>query len=310
MLPTALNDIDSLDGSINGPVMSFSFKRKETRTEDVNITFHIFDKKLTDPSCSYWKQNLSSQKGLWSTDGCNLEHFDRERGVVKCHCNHLTNFAILMSPASITETESVHHRRLGVMSIVGCSISILGMILTISSYAYFWRAVRSNRSIILLNLCTVLLQAYALFLAGVDKTSQHVLCTSISVLLHYIFLTAFFLMLSEGCIIAQLVLRPLDTRNRLHTWLGISYGVPLVIVIISAAVFRLEGYGNDQFCWLSIDTGLIWTFAGPALAIIGVNSIITVAVIKSLFGTSIMSKKEIADKMKKVHLFISLLYLF
>ncbi|XP_052810434.1 adhesion G protein-coupled receptor L3-like [Mya arenaria] len=297
MLPTTSNDIDSLDSSINGPVLSFSFHRQQNRTENVSITFHVFDNELRDPACSFWKTNLSGNS-RWSTEGCELEHFDSETGTVSCKCNHLTNFAVLMSPASTTETETVHHRSLGVLSIVGCSISILGLVLTIAIYVYFWRTVHSTRSVLLLNLCTVLVVAYVLFLAGVDYTSQPAVCTSIAVLLHYIFLAAFFLMLSEGCIIAQKVLRPLDKRNILQALLGISYGLPLVVVIISAASSKLKGYGNDKFCWLSIDSGLFWAFAGPALTIIFTNTIITVAVIKRLFGTSAMSKRGDADKIK------------
>ncbi|XP_052808205.1 adhesion G-protein coupled receptor D1-like isoform X3 [Mya arenaria] len=257
----------------------------------------FFDRKLTDPSCSYWETNQSG-KGHWSTDGCILEQFDGEKGTVTCHCNHLTNFAVLMSPTSITETKTVHQRRLGVLSIVGCSISIIGLVLTITTIVFFWKALRSRRSILLLNLCSVLLLAYVIFLAGVDKTSQHAVCTSIAVLLHYIFLTAFFLMLSEGCIIAQVVLRPFDKRNSLPALLGTSYGIPLVVVSISAAASKLNGYGNDKFCWLSVDSGLFWAFAGPALTVIFVNTIISVAVIKTMFGTSAISKRGDADKIK------------
>ncbi|XP_052811437.1 adhesion G protein-coupled receptor L3-like isoform X2 [Mya arenaria] len=296
MLSTTSKTIDSLDSSINGPVLSFSFHGHQNKTENVRIIFHVFDRNLTDPSCSFWE--TKSGKGLWSTDGCSLEQFDREKGTVSCQCDHLTNFAVLMSPASTSETETVHHRRLGVLSIVGCSISIIGLFLTITTYVYFWRAVRSKRSVLLVNLCTVLVVAYVLFLAGVNNTSQHAVCTSIAVLLHYIFLTAFFLMLSEGCVIAQMVLRPLDKRDGLHALLGVSYGIPLIVVIISAATSKLKGYGNDKFCWLSIDSGLFWAFAGPALAIVFTNTIITVAVIKRLFGTSAMSKRGDADKIK------------
>ncbi|XP_052793494.1 deleted in malignant brain tumors 1 protein-like isoform X1 [Mya arenaria] len=296
MLPST-TDIDSLDSSINGPVLAFSFYGHELRKEDVMLTFHVFDRKLRKPACSFWDTN-QSEKGHWSTNGCTLKHFDTKKGTVSCHCDHLTNFAVLMSPAITTETETIHHRRLGVLSIVGCSISIIGLVLTITTYVCFWRAVRSNRSVLLLNLCTVLVLAYVLFLAGVNFTSHHAVCTSIAVLLHYIFLAAFFLMLSEGCIIAQMVLRPLDKRNILKILLGISYELPLVVVVISATLSKLKGYGNDKFCWLSIDSGLFWAFAGPALTIIFTNTIITVAVIKRLFGTSAMSKRGDADKIK------------
>ncbi|WAQ98747.1 AGRL3-like protein [Mya arenaria] len=244
MLPST-TDIDSLDSSINGPVLAFSFYGHELRKEDVMLTFHVFDRKLRKPACSFWDTN-QSEKGHWSTNGCTLKHFDTKKGTVSCHCDHLTNFAVLMSPAITTETETIHHRRLGVLSIVGCSISIIGLVLTITTYVCFWRAVRSNRSVLLLNLCTVLVLAYVLFLAGVNFTSHHAVCTSIAVLLHYIFLAAFFLMLSEGCIIAQMVLRPLDKRNILKILLGISYELPLVVVVISATLSKLKGYGNDK----------------------------------------------------------------
>ncbi|WAR16328.1 AGRL3-like protein [Mya arenaria] len=265
MLPTSSNDIDSLDRSINGPVLSFSFYGHHIKTENVRMSFHLLNNSLTNPFCSFWETNRSG-KSLWSTDGCTLEQFDRERGTVSCQCNHLTNFAVLMSPASPSETETFHHRRLGVLSIVGCSISIIGLFLTITTYVYFWRVVRTPRSALLVNLCTVLLLAYVVFLAGVNSTSQHAMCTSIAVLLHYMFLVALFLMLSEGCIIAQMVLRPHDKRNALHALLGISYGIPLIVVIISAASSKLKGYGNDKLtglrsvCVLLPVFGITWFF--------------------------------------------------
>ncbi|WAR28411.1 AGRL3-like protein [Mya arenaria] len=289
MLPTSSNDVDSLDSSINAPVLSFSFHGHHNKTENVRISFHLFNNSLTNPSCSFWETNRSG-KSLWSSDGCRLEQYDREKGIVYCQCNHLTNFAVLMSPASTSETETVHHRRLGVLSIVGSSISIIGLFLTITTYVYFWRAVRSKRSVVLVNLYTVLLLANVLFLAVVDSTSQHALCTSSVVLLHYIFLASFFLMLSEGCFIAQMVFRPHDKRNALQALLGISYGIPMMVVIISAASSKLKGYGNDKFCWLSIDSGLFWAFAGPALAIVFVSNFLnrtglrSVCVLFPIFG--------------------------
>jgi hypothetical protein len=53
----------------------------ENHFQNVNLT------------CAYWHifDNMTAQ---WSTDGCNLTDItDRN---VKCECNHLTHFAILM----------------------------------------------------------------------------------------------------------------------------------------------------------------------------------------------------------------------
>ncbi|XP_052811439.1 uncharacterized protein LOC128239046 isoform X2 [Mya arenaria] len=46
MLPTTSNDIDSSDSSINGPVLSFSFHGHQNKTENVRISFHVFDRSV------------------------------------------------------------------------------------------------------------------------------------------------------------------------------------------------------------------------------------------------------------------------
>ena len=38
----------------------------------------------------------------WTNDSCNLVSFEESTGVVTCKCNHLTNFAVLMSPIDLS----------------------------------------------------------------------------------------------------------------------------------------------------------------------------------------------------------------
>ena len=46
----------------------------------------------------------SGGKGAWATDGCRLHSY--KDGLAVCLCNHLTNFAILMSPVDSSEIVS------------------------------------------------------------------------------------------------------------------------------------------------------------------------------------------------------------
>uniref|UniRef100_A0A673LQR8 G-protein coupled receptors family 2 profile 2 domain-containing protein n=1 Tax=Sinocyclocheilus rhinocerous TaxID=307959 RepID=A0A673LQR8_9TELE len=46
-----------------------------------------------------------------------------------------------------------------------------------------------------------------------------------------------------------------------------GYGVPAVIVAVSAAV-DYHSYGTERVCWLRLDTYFIWSFIGPATLII------------------------------------------
>ena len=50
-------------------------------------------------------------------------------------------------------------------------------------------------------------------------------CTAIAVGLHYIFLTAFFLMLAEGCWITNMVVTPLHVKNISPLLIALAFGL-------------------------------------------------------------------------------------
>ncbi|WAR07985.1 LPLT2-like protein, partial [Mya arenaria] len=211
----SVNHSSTAEQAINAPILGLSVYTNDERLmqQQVNISFQIFNKSLGNPQCSF----LDTSKYQWATDGCRLiEHIESE-GMVHCQCDHLTNFAILMSPSTVSSAPTPEvikqDHALRVFTIVGCSFSIVGLVLTIIVYAIFWRTVKSGRSIHLIVLCCTFLFTYILFLSGVDKTSNKDMCTAIAVFLHYSILVVFFLMLAEGVTIALLVLRPLKKQE-------------------------------------------------------------------------------------------------
>ncbi|XP_052212919.1 adhesion G-protein coupled receptor D1-like [Dreissena polymorpha] len=105
-------------------------------------------------------------------------------------------------------------------------------------------------------------------------------------------------MLAEGGDLALMVMKPLAKWNGIPYFLAGAYGIPAIIVGISMGATQLDGYGNERFCWLTVESGLFWAFAGPVLAIVMANLIILVLVLKKLFGVSAMSKKTDAEKIK------------
>ncbi|OCT90344.1 hypothetical protein XELAEV_18018956mg, partial [Xenopus laevis] len=58
-------------------------------------------------------------------------------------------------------------------------------------------------------------------------------------------------------------------RSHFPTACLIGFGVPAVIVTISAAV-RSDGYGTGKSCWLNLN--LIWSFLGPVCVFITINT--------------------------------------
>ncbi|VDI07710.1 latrophilin 3, partial [Mytilus galloprovincialis] len=237
---------------------------------------------LTQPKCAFW----DFKEKAWSTVGSRLVEVSDDIGT--CEYDHTTNFALLMSPMGTKETG--HEKSLSYISAAGCGISILFLAITLILYFRNWHRIRSDKAKILVNLCIALILSYALFLCLWAPLSDiRGLCVTIAVLLHYIFLVDFTMMLAMAIEIGIQVLYVLPTKSRVKWLIPSCWVVPAVIVGISMGVTQLEGYGDSDVCWLSVDNGLIWAFIGPALVIVLVNLVILALVIRTLFRT--MSSK-------------------
>ncbi|XP_053397886.1 adhesion G protein-coupled receptor B1-like [Mercenaria mercenaria] len=261
----------------------------------VRVTFQIKNDSYSRPVCVFWDNTITNagKNGGWSQDGCVLKEFTE--GNVVCECSHLTNFAVLMSPSGAA---SKHSQILSIISAVGCAISMVCLILTIAAHALVWRLVRSDRAIILMNLCVALLIALGVFLAGVNRTESIKACAAIAAIIQYLFLAVFFFMLLSGIEILICVVHVFVTKFRIKILLPVAWLVPAIIVGISLGVTKGEGYGNDKFCWLDIDSGLIWSFIGPAAFIIFVNFIVILVVFKKMASSAVLKSKTSKTKIK------------
>ncbi|XP_052810758.1 uncharacterized protein LOC128238665 [Mya arenaria] len=262
----------------------------------VKITLKLLNNDYDHPVCVFWDYDIiynGSRRGGWSRDGCSLVSVGNKTAV--CQCNHLTNFAILMSPTSIPPG---HAKALGIVSAVGCGISILCLILTLVIHALVWRLVRSDRAIITLNLCVALLLALIVFLVGVSRTESKAACTAIAAIIQFFFLAVFFMMFLIGVEIFICVVHVFVTKFRVKVLVPLAWVLPAIIVGISLGVTKTEGYGNENFCWLDIENGLIWSFVGPALFVIVVNFVIIITVIKKMASSTVMKSKALKEKLQ------------
>ncbi|CAH1800166.1 unnamed protein product, partial [Owenia fusiformis] len=106
---------------------------------------------------------------------------------------------------------------------------------------------KSDRSVILINLCVSLIIANVLFLTAIDRTENKALCTAIAALLHYFYLAVFVFMLMEGVELYILIIKVFTSgRSRAKWYIITGYFVPAVVVGVSLGVTKLEGYGTDQ----------------------------------------------------------------
>ncbi|XP_065447020.1 adhesion G protein-coupled receptor E2-like [Chrysemys picta bellii] len=239
--------------------------RGPTRLRMILLCFQA-KKEEDEALCVYWK--VEAESSSWSPDGCTAVHTNSTH--TTCSCDHLSSFAILMAPTTVTENYP-----LTIITYVGLTLSLLCLFLAILTFL-LCRSIRNVSTSLHLQLCLCLFLANLLFLTPVTPTGSQVACAVIAGLLHYLFLACFSWMFLEGLHLF-LTVRNLKVVNytsasrfKKRFMYPFGYGFPALVVAISAAV-NPDGYGTSKHCWLSLERGFRWSFLGPVCAIILIN---------------------------------------
>ncbi|XP_059150160.1 adhesion G protein-coupled receptor L4-like [Physella acuta] len=259
--------------------------RLEFRKGNENETYSV-------PTCGFLDTTVG-EGGVWASTGCHV--VEDSATTVVCQCSHLTNFALLMSPHRASKELD---NSLSIISIIGCSISMVCLVCTVGVYAVLWKQVKSDRSTLNIHLCVCLFLGYIIFLSCVDKAQNRAGCVVIAAVLHYIFLVIFFLMLAESVELFKSVTMVFKSNSILIQLLVLAYVAPAVIVALSLCITTAEGYGFEDFCWLSTENGVIWAFIVPVLLIILINFATIVQVLRVMQGTKHMMSQTAKEKAK------------
>ncbi|XP_059191988.1 adhesion G protein-coupled receptor E2 isoform X2 [Centropristis striata] len=249
--------------NISSKVVSVVVSNPSTQNLSKEVTITLRHLKVVNESseasyvCAYW-----NEKGAWSTDGCRQQKSNDTHTV--CTCGHLSSFAVLMALYPMKYSFGLQ-----LLTKMGLTISLLCLILCILTFK-FCRSIQGTRTTIHLHLCICLFVADLIFLAGISRTQPEGGCKFVAAMLHYFFLGVFTWMLLEGVQLYRMVVLVFNATIRPLYLYVTGYGTPLVVIIISA-ITRPSGYGTDQYCWLSLDNGLIWSFYGPVCFIIVLN---------------------------------------
>ncbi|XP_070270062.1 adhesion G protein-coupled receptor E2-like [Myotis yumanensis] len=266
-------------------IKSAFVSNKDTQNLSSPVTF-VFKHTVTlGPKqkvfCVFWEPGQNGS-GHWSTKGCWMVGTGDTS--TTCQCSHLSSFAVLMAHYDVQEEDPA----LAVITYVGLSLSLLCLLLAALTFL-LCKAIQNTSTSLHLHLSVCLFLAHLLFLMAIDRTEPKVLCAIIAGVLHYLYLASFTWMLLEGLHLF-LTARNLTVVNYSNVsrfmqkfMLPVGYGVPAVIVAISAAS-RSHLYGTPARCWLHLEKGFIWGFLGPVCAILFVNLaffLMTLCILKS-----------------------------
>nr|DBA33551.1 TPA: hypothetical protein GDO54_001218 [Pyxicephalus adspersus] len=245
----------------------------------------------SSPQCAVWDYSKSdASSGNWDTDSC--QTLPTHPSHTKCLCDQLSTFAVLAQlPKEMVMDVSGSP---SVPLMIGCAVSCMALLILLAVYAAFWRFIRSERSIILLNFCLSILASNVLILVGQSQALSKAVCALIAAFLHFFFLSSFCWVLTEAWQSYLAVIGQMRTRLVRKRFLCLGWGLPALVVAVSVGFTRTKGYGTPHYCWLSLEGGLLYAFVGPAAVIVLVNMLIGIIVFNKL-----MSRDGISDKSKK-----------
>ncbi|XP_053942498.1 adhesion G protein-coupled receptor B2 isoform X5 [Cuculus canorus] len=243
------------------------------------------------PQCVTWDYSRTDAGlGNWDTESC--QTLETLPAHTKCQCRQLATFAVLAQlPRDLAMDPS------GTPSVplmIGCAVSCMALLTLLVIYAAFWRFIKSERSIILLNFCISILASNILILVGQSQMLSKGVCTMTAAFLHFFFLSSFCWVLTEAWQSYLAVIGRIRTRLVRKRFLCLGWGLPALVVAVSVGFTRTKGYGTASYCWLSLEGGLLYAFVGPAAVIVLVNMLVGIIVFNKL-----MSRDGISDKSKK-----------
>ncbi|KAM7434431.1 hypothetical protein ABFA07_015464 [Porites harrisoni] len=275
---------DTLVTSVTGVVLSPRFNKTVPNLVILEFTHPKVLQEKVIRKCVFWKEDIWTPNGSWSSEGCTLlNESSTERTV--CSCNHLTNFAVLMQYKPVQNPKE-HETYLSIITYIGCALSLIGEVMVVIIYVVFMKF-RAEGIQIRINLATALFLAQVVFLSGINATINRLACVSVAVLLHYFYLASFGWMLLEGVYLYIMVVEVFTSTVKLLYLYLFAWGFPVIPVVISLVVGFKDGeglkyYTNEHFCWLSFSKHLSWFFVGPVLLIMTVNFVILLAVLREI----------------------------
>ncbi|XP_066029464.1 adhesion G-protein coupled receptor D1-like [Pocillopora verrucosa] len=236
--------------------------KPEKLQENVILKFRNLKNHRSEKHCMFWSGLRNSQDGF-SKDGCHIVTSQSNSEETVCSCNHLTHFAVLVDYRSDSVLSQKDEDILEIITYLGLSLSIIGMILTIIMYSLF-ADVHQPLPQIRLSLAASLGAGQISFFAGMHAMDNPAICITAAVLTQYFLMAAFCWMLVEGIYFYLFIVKVYNISNRLIVYHVMAWGFPLIMVITSLSIAigkgGIQSYTSTKYCWLSSTYDLIWIF--------------------------------------------------
>ncbi|XP_033896660.3 adhesion G protein-coupled receptor G3-like [Acipenser ruthenus] len=274
----------------------------------MNITFFL--KQPLNPNetatCVFW--DVSTSK--WNSSGCKTILAD---GQIHCQCNHMTYFAVLLSPSAVSEA---HLKILSTISFIGCGISLACLTITLVMYAACRKISNDHSTQIHINLAAALVLLNLFFLPNEHLASfkNNTLCRFLALMLHYSLLCSFTWMGIEAFHLYRLLCKVfnINTSRYILKLCLVGWGLPAVVVGLIIAIkkdayglriipMKEANYTNVTMCYITNEYNTLYYIAniGYLAVVFAFNTFmlgVTVVKLMSIRSTSSPIEKRRAWK--------------
>uniref|UniRef100_H9GIH8 Adhesion G protein-coupled receptor B2 n=1 Tax=Anolis carolinensis TaxID=28377 RepID=H9GIH8_ANOCA len=241
------------------------------------------------PQCVTWEYTkVEAGAGNWDSESC--QTVETLSAHTKCHCSQLSTFAVIaLLPKDLAMDSGASP---SVPLMIGCAVSCMALLTLLIIYAAFWRFIKSERSIILLNFCVSILASNVLILVGQSQMLSKGVCTMTAAFLHFFFLSSFCWVLTEAWQSYLAVIGRIRTRLVRKRFLCLGWGLPALVVAVSVGFTRTKGYGTSRKSMFHL-ARCFWYLSGPVavlcLKAIGKASLWSSCVVLPLLALTWMS---------------------
>ncbi|XP_059212904.1 adhesion G-protein coupled receptor F1-like [Centropristis striata] len=327
VLPARKSSFDTslFNGTINGTVTDNAINaavvlvKINATIQNVTLSYDKLNTSLfRNPQCVFWNVTLFDNLGGWDDEGCTF--VSDINGTVKCNCNHLTSFSILMA-TDIT----FRIFRAGIIY-AGVGVSLASLVICLIIEGYVWKTITRNstafmRHFSIINTALSLLIADICFIIAANIAENSLEnpgenyevpkrpCSTATFFMHFFYLALFFWMLVSGLLLfyrSVMVFSHMSKSTMMAIGFTLGYGGPLIIAIITVAVTApRNGYTTKDFaCWLNwFDTKALLAMVIPALTIVFINSLIVIVVLFKMFRRVDGDTAQTHQKQKPVVIF-------
>ncbi|XP_019855105.1 PREDICTED: adhesion G-protein coupled receptor G2-like [Amphimedon queenslandica] len=190
---------------------------------------------------------------------------------------------------------------LEIVSYVGVSLSLLGLVLTILTLLIFKSLRQRDASKFHIQLCLSLIFMLIVFVVGIDRVSVRAGCITVGVLIHYFALVSWMWMGAEAVLMFKKIVVVFSniTIKYLLVLSVICWTLPLLPIIIVLSIkedYYITFYSNtnDQvgFCFLGHLTVFLTTFLVPVFLILIFNLVMYILILRVLILHTVRKKQR------------------